>query len=533
MTLLKIVAYLTVHSNFELIQCYIYKCFEKIVVLLEEKELDYTVKVEICKFLAVIGQRILDYKKTFIGLSTEFVIKRIVALTTDRIGKVQMSAREALRIWKKLEKQYDDIEKMKTRVKFDVKDPEKLIEMNLHDSLTQEDQPYPGQGEQFNSSPQNGFQRSYPAAAARSQNMPPGYNTTGQIEGNQRGNNQGNHQRKEQSEDSLERRTLSSKENSIQRGAYAYKSNNIVEKTYLKQKAHNFQKKRTGTGGGFIVQYDKKEMNRKKASFNEMREKFKTQIMSDKMNFTRQNARNKYQNHFDEKEHEGNEYMEEIQEDPNDLKPSRMVGNSQTDSRVQFQTEVPVGAQNASPSRPSQPSVQAQGPPTRNARGVPEVNNELVNNPTELTFKAANQGQDPRGVANQEQEEEYANTLGYQGEDGEYEGEEPQEQVHYEDHTGGADEEDMGRTVVVDGERAGSIASTVYYGNAPPQRNMEQSLASTKYYPEYSQNHEDKTTQYYDDRTVLCESVDSYEDRKSVDSMDREVAFSILTHRTT
>jgi hypothetical protein len=41
-------------------------------------------------------------------------------------------------------------------------------------------------------------------------------------------------------------------QNSIQRGINAYKKNNIVSKTYLKQKALNYQKKRSGTGGGFI-----------------------------------------------------------------------------------------------------------------------------------------------------------------------------------------------------------------------------------------------------------------------------------------
>lgn len=61
-------------------------------------------------------------------------------------------------------------------------------------------------------------------------------------------------------------------QNSIQRGIDVYRKNNIVSKTYLKQKAHNFQKKRSGTGGGFVKQIDNFSQVHAKKSYNTIRE---------------------------------------------------------------------------------------------------------------------------------------------------------------------------------------------------------------------------------------------------------------------
>ena len=100
------------HSNFDLVSIYLPKCYEKVVILLDTPDQsDHLTKIEICKFLEVIGHKLLKHSTNYIGLNSEFLVKRIQDLTKDRIGKVQMSARETLRIWKKVEKVYQDLER--------------------------------------------------------------------------------------------------------------------------------------------------------------------------------------------------------------------------------------------------------------------------------------------------------------------------------------------------------------------------------------------------------------------------------------
>jgi hypothetical protein len=74
-------------------------------------------------------------------------------------------------------------------------------------------------------------------------------------------------------------------QNSIQRGISAYRKNNIISKTYLKQKAHNYQKKRSGTGGGFIKKIDNYSKLHAKKSYNTIREKLRQQVLQDKIDF--------------------------------------------------------------------------------------------------------------------------------------------------------------------------------------------------------------------------------------------------------
>ena len=316
MTLLRTVCFLIEHSNFESASTYVYKCFEKIVVMLDEKEADHHEKTEICKFMQMIGRRLIEHKESFIGLNTDFIIKRLQGLTTDRISKVQLAARDALKEWKELEKQFEEVEKLKMRVKFDMKDPEKLIEMNLRDSnhnrrnqpIDQDDAyDQTNQNQPYNRPPINNQQR------PKSPNRGPGY--VKEVDYNKMSNP---YQDRAPREDSLEARAESSKQNSIARGAEVFKSNNLVEKTFLKQRAHNFQKKRTGTGGGFIQQYDKKGANKKKSSFNDLRDRFKKQVIQDRMNFGRDNQqlRQKYQNYYDGNQEDGN--ADSIEEDNQD-----------------------------------------------------------------------------------------------------------------------------------------------------------------------------------------------------------------------
>lgn len=299
---------------------YVYKCFEKVVVMLDESESDHTAKLEACKFLAVMGQRLLDNKHSFIGLAPSFVAKKLQALTSDRVLKVQMAARESLRVWKKLEAALNEIEQMKMRVKFDVRDPEQLIALKMK------------QTENFERSAEDSFDS--PRRVADSAKLPE-IGRTAPLK-RSRSPAVGNRQ---EAEDSLEMKTFSSKQNSIARGADVFKSNNLVEKTYLKQRAHNYQKKRTGTGGGFISEFDAKEQKRKKSSFNEMREKFRQQVMHDKLSYTRKDNRSKYQSAYAEDQENSYDHMEHIEEDPNDLKESKMITMSNLAAQPLYQRE--------------------------------------------------------------------------------------------------------------------------------------------------------------------------------------------------
>ena len=286
--------------------------------MLDEKDADHSVKLEICKFMAVMGQRLTDHKQSFIGLSPDFVIKRIQALTTDRVVKVQMAAREALRVWKKLEQALEKVERMKMRVKFDVKDPERLIELKMQQGSGDGTSRAEGEDSMAEASPRK-FMKSRgdikpPVERGRQQKK----SLSPVAQGRDRRN----------VDDSLEVKTQTSNQNSIARGAEVFKSNNLVEKTYLKQRAHNFQKKRTGSGGGFISEFDEKERNRKKSSFNQMREKFRDQVMHDKQNYSRTNNRSKYQNYMqdmaDDQDYDNDE-MEDIQDMEKPVKESQVI----------------------------------------------------------------------------------------------------------------------------------------------------------------------------------------------------------------
>jgi hypothetical protein len=500
MTLLKIISFLTVHSSFDIISCYIYKCFEKIVVMLDEREADHHVKVEICKFLSVIGQKLVEHKKTFIGLSTDYVIKRIAALTTDRVVKVQMSARESLRIWKKLERQYEEIEKMKMRVKFDVRDPERLVELNMKggsDQPSDEDGPALG-------SPRSRRGREAPKA--------------GQASGPKERN----------ADDSLEAKTYSSKQNSIARGVDVFKSNNLVEKTYLKQRAHNFQKKRTGTGGGFISEVDKLDPSKKKSSFNEMREKFKQQILQDKTTFTRKNNRNRYQNYLEDEDADGPARegpMERIQEDVADLKESELIASARQDLPVKQPA-----------SRPPPPATEPKPKPRAAVEEPPALNNELTfareevagteatapKQPNPYTRPPDPKPQPPTDLESRPADSQLRDrTARYEsaGEE-EFEGEEEQDLEADEDQTVQADSTFMPKHSAV------SMASTVYFGQPNPQE--DPSMADTVYFQDHAgrQQAGDKAAQLHDARTVVCDSAESQDERQSDDSFERYVLSS-------
>jgi hypothetical protein len=524
LTLLKIIAYLTVHSNFEMVSCYIYRCFEKIVCMLDEKEADHLVKVEICKFLAVLGQKLIDYRKTFIGLSTDFVIKRIVNLTTDRIARVQMSAREALRIWKRLETQYEEMERMKMRVKFDVKDPERVVAMNLQDGDDSRRENLPPLGP-------NGSKKS----PSFKQPAPPVRRERG-----------------EGSVDSLEgKRTMSSKQNSIARGAEVFKSNNIVEKTYLKQRAHNFQKKRTGTGGGFLTEYDKKGKKRSKSTFNEMREKFKQQIMHDKMSFTRKNLRDKYQNnHWEDPDAEPENDAWEDEQNKINTNKSPFQNEELTFKQIERKPQPPPPQPQQKPTQeltvqpPPEPKPQVapsprQAPLSPKITEVAEVPQQSAP-PRQLSTRPSPQQQLPPPLPLQRDQPQphqpQQNPVETRTDDGEeveageeeqyYDGEEEEPYDQY-DETIPADKTVKAESTLNPAPSVASLRSTVYYGQSGATARDEISLADTRYYEPQAMGYEAQTAQkevpIEDDKTVECESVSSKDSAEGEPELDELV----------
>jgi hypothetical protein len=389
-----------------------------------------------------MGQRLIQYKKSFIGLSTDFVIKRISALTADRISKVQMSAREALRIWKKLQKQYDDIEKKKMRVKFQVHDNDKLVQMNMDDSL--EDNPGEPQPEQPS---------------------------------------------KQLADDSLEERTFSSKQNSIARGADVFKSNNLVEKTHLKQRAHNFVKKRTGTGGGFITEFDQKEKDRKKSSFNVMRENFKSQVYQDKMNYSRKRNRNKYESndmqsedsmdradpHRMEREAYEEEEMDAIEEDPEEVKESMVVAPQAMPPKTVRANRPPVVEE--APPKGERTPVDVRLVAAEEEERVPTVESTVVG----MEYEPA--PLPSRKEMKRSRSAKSDKTLKYDSDEDEV----------YDDKT-------MMMSKVSDHTES-KMTSTVYYGGPNTKQN------------ELIEYHD------YDDKTVRCDSTDDINDSDSVNEV--------------
>lgn len=67
--------------------------------------------------------------------------------------------------------------------------------------------------------------------------------------------------------------------------------NEIKDKTYLKEQAHDFVKKRSGTGGGFIKEIDKKSKGKNpRVCYEKQRERFKEQVMNDRIMFQKNEA---------------------------------------------------------------------------------------------------------------------------------------------------------------------------------------------------------------------------------------------------
>ena len=195
----------------------------------------------------------------------EFLIKKIEELTRDRVIQVQQSARSALKVWRKLQNKLEDLDRGK--MNYDEADGSGT-NRGLKTGDEDEDEAFLLQKFGPGSKPQKG-----PKAGA----TPSQTNLEDSLEG-----------LRSDSKSSGILLSINSltKMNSIQRGFRVYRDNNITERTYLKQKALNFQKKRSGTGGGYIKNIDRYSKANKRPTYNTMWGKLRNQVLKDQIDFT-------------------------------------------------------------------------------------------------------------------------------------------------------------------------------------------------------------------------------------------------------
>jgi hypothetical protein len=67
------------------------------------KNSEYKIKIEICRFLRIVGSIINKKLRQFLGINLEFIIKNLENLSRDRVLKVQTAAKQALKVWRRLE----------------------------------------------------------------------------------------------------------------------------------------------------------------------------------------------------------------------------------------------------------------------------------------------------------------------------------------------------------------------------------------------------------------------------------------------
>lgn len=243
---MRLVGFIAKYSPFSITANYLYAIFRKITEFLEDSEIQkksnlHKTKKEICEFLRILGKILLRKLNNFIGINVEFLIKKLESLSRDRVLKVQLKAKEALKVWKHLEKKLENLDEKK--MKFQEIDEDQLLKQKFT-------------GKKIPQSLDDSLEKLSIKSKSSSNQILPSINSNTNL-------------------------------NSLQRGINVYKKNNIVEKTYLKQKALNFQKKRSGTGGGYIDKIDRFNKKKKKPTYNTIRERLKQQVLQDKIDFSK------------------------------------------------------------------------------------------------------------------------------------------------------------------------------------------------------------------------------------------------------
>ena len=239
---------------------------DKSLSILDNNGLKYKMKVEVCKLLQLFALKMIQTPEEFQKTEFELILSKLKYLSIDRILRVQMAAKSALKRWKRLHVRVQNLDKdsMDLIDPNDLKNEESLILKKIKKS-------------------------------------------------NPKVNN----------DHSESDKGTFSKMNSIQRGIDCFIENNLVEKTYHKQNAHNFIKKRSGIGGGFVKHIDNYKAHAGKPSFNVIREQLKRRIL--KGNITvREDGSVHIEGEDSESENEKNQKFEksEIQEESEEVEDS-------------------------------------------------------------------------------------------------------------------------------------------------------------------------------------------------------------------
>ena len=200
---------------------------DKSLSILDSESLKYKMKVEVCKLLQLFALKMIQTPENFQKTEFELILSKLKYLSIDRILRVQMAAKSALKRWQRLHVRIQNLDKdsMDLMDPNDLKNEESLILKKIKKS------------------------------------------------------NPKNPKNSEDSNQNSDKGTFT-KMNSIQRGIDCFIENNLIDKTYHKQNAHNFVKKRSGIGGGFVKHIDNYKAHAGKPSFNVIREQLKRRIMN-------------------------------------------------------------------------------------------------------------------------------------------------------------------------------------------------------------------------------------------------------------
>lgn len=113
--------------------------YEKVVIVLENPKTYDNSKINICRLLKIIGEKIKERINSLIGFYVSDITNALRNTTKDRVHKVQIASREALRVWLEVEKLNDELENKKMNIKIekgedeDMQDLKNKIIRNLDD----------------------------------------------------------------------------------------------------------------------------------------------------------------------------------------------------------------------------------------------------------------------------------------------------------------------------------------------------------------------------------------------------------------
>jgi hypothetical protein len=90
--------------------------YERLIILINNKKTSYQTKITCIRVLGIIGTKLKSSADFIIGFYQAEIIYTLENACKDRIHKVQISAGEALRIWRELEDIFTELEQKKLQL---------------------------------------------------------------------------------------------------------------------------------------------------------------------------------------------------------------------------------------------------------------------------------------------------------------------------------------------------------------------------------------------------------------------------------